>query len=128
MEGVTALTDVTGFGLLGHLSEICEGSDLHAVLDFDSVPVIPEAEYYLEQGAIPGGTLRNFESYGHKVQTLDERQKHILCDPQTSGGLLIAVRPEHEAELLELAAVEGYSLTPFGYLSEPGEGKLISLL
>jgi selenide,water dikinase len=128
MEGVTALTDVTGFGLLGHLSEICEGSDLHAVLDFDSVPVIPEAEYYLQQGAIPGGTLRNFESYGHKVQTLDERQKHILCDPQTSGGLLIAVRPEHEAELLTLALAEGYSLTPFGHLSEPGEGKLISLL
>jgi len=60
---VTALTDVTGFGLLGHLSEICEGSGVNAVVDFKQVPVIPEAMHYLKQGSIPGGTLRKFESY-----------------------------------------------------------------
>lgn len=128
MEGVTALTDVTGFGLLGHLSEICEGSDLNAEVEFKKVPVIPEAEHYLEQGAIPGGTLRNFESYGHKVEPLSERQKHILCDPQTSGGLLIAVRPEAEDELVALAAEEGFALASFGQLCEPGDGNLIRVM
>ena len=128
MEGVTALTDVTGFGLLGHLSEICEGSALNALVEFEKVPVIAEAEYYLQQGAIPGGTLRNFESYGHKVEALNEIQKHILCDPQTSGGLLIAVRPEQEGDLLALAACEGFSLAAFGHLTGDNGGKLIKVL
>jgi len=65
MEGVTALTDVTGFGLLGHLSEICEGSALNALVEFEKVPVIAEAEYYLQQGAIPGGTLSKKVSCWH---------------------------------------------------------------
>jgi len=128
MEGVTALTDVTGFGLLGHLSEICEGSALNALVEFEKVPVIAEAEYYLQQGAIPGGTLRNFESYGHKVEALSEKQIHILCDPQTSGGLLIVVRPEQEGELLALAACEGFSLAAFGHLTGDNGGKLIKVL
>jgi selenide,water dikinase len=128
MEGVTALTDVTGFGLLGHLSEICEGSALNAVVEFEKVPVIAEAEYYLRQGAIPGGTLRNFESYGHKVETLNDTQKHILCDPQTSGGLLIAVRPGQESELLALAEREGLSMTAFGHLTEGKGDRSIKVL
>jgi len=128
MKGVTALTDVTGFGLLGHLSEICEGSAVNAVVEFDKVPAIAEVEYYLQRGAIPGGTIRNFESYGHKVEALSEPQKHILCDPQTSGGLLIAVRPEHEDQLLALAASEGFDLTAFGHLTENTGGKRIEVV
>ncbi len=128
MEGVTALTDVTGFGLLGHLSEICEGSALNALVEFEKVPVIAELEHYLQQGAIPGGTLKNFESYGHKVEALNEMQKHILCDPQTSGGLLIALRPEDEDEFLALAANDGFSLTAFGHLTADNGGKLIKVL
>ena len=132
LEGVKALTDVTGFGLLGHLSEICEGSGVGAVVEFDKVPVVPEAIYYLEAGAIPGGTLRNYDSYGHKVHCnegeLNETQKHILCDPQTSGGLLIAVTPEAEHDLLKVAKKEGITLQPFGVLTEQHNEKLIEVV
>ena len=125
LEGVQALTDVTGFGLLGHLAEICEGSGVSADIAFDQVPVIPEALDYLAQGAIPGGTLRNFESYGHKVAKLTDEQKHILCDPQTSGGLLIAVTPESEDNLLAIAKEAGWDLSEFGALNTADGGPLI---
>jgi selenide,water dikinase len=128
LPGVTALTDVTGFGLLGHLSEICEGSGVNAVVDFEQVPVIPEAKHYLEKGAIPGGTLRNYESYCHKAGPLTETQQYLLCDPQTSGGLLIAVTPEEETKLLSLAGAEGVPLKPFGYLTEAVGDHLITVL
>ncbi len=118
LKGVTALTDVTGFGLLGHLSEICEGSGVNAVVEFEKVPVIEQAHYYLQKGCIPGGTLRNFDSYGEKIENISEIQKNILCDPQTSGGLLIAVQEGQEQQLLELAKSEGLSLTSFGYLTK----------
>ncbi|ACR12094.1 selenide, water dikinase [Teredinibacter turnerae T7901] len=94
IDGVSALTDVTGFGLAGHLSEICVASGLVAQLSFDAIPVIPQAKHYLNQGCIPGGTQRNFDSYGEDLSPLNEQQKQILCDPQTSGGLLIAVNPD----------------------------------
>lgn len=123
LAGVMALTDVTGFGLLGHLSEICEGSGVSAVIEFDKIPVIPEALHYLHLGAVPGGTLRNYESYGHKVHgengMLSDMQKHILCDPQTSGGLLIAVTPEGESALLEKAQCAGLTLQSLGELVSP---------
>jgi len=90
-EGVKAMTDVTGFGLLGHLTEMCEGSGVSAVLEFDRVPVVASLPYYLEQGCIPGGTARNWKSYGHKIGEVTELQRNVLADPQTSGGLLVAV-------------------------------------
>ena len=88
---VKAMTDVTGFGLLGHLAEMCEGSNLQAVIEFDKIPKIEAVDEYLALGGIPGGTLRNWKSYGHKIAPLTEQQKYLLADPQTSGGLLIAV-------------------------------------
>jgi selenide,water dikinase len=91
LSEVKAMTDVTGFGLLGHLAEMCEGSRLQAVIEFDKVPKIESADEYLALGCIPGGTNRNWASYGHKIGPITEQQKHILADPQTSGGLLIAV-------------------------------------
>ncbi|RYY18520.1 MAG: selenide, water dikinase SelD, partial [Sphingobacteriaceae bacterium] len=94
LNGVKAMTDVTGFGLLGHLAEMCEGSGLSAVIEFDKVPVIPSVPYYLEQDCVPGGMQRNWISYGHKVGRLTDQQKQILADPQTSGGLLVAVAPD----------------------------------
>ncbi|MEA1988711.1 MAG: selenide, water dikinase SelD [Pseudomonadota bacterium] len=119
IEGVTALTDVTGFGVLGHLIEICEGSGIAAQIEFDKVPVLPEVLDYLAQGCTPGGTGRNFESYGHKVSglfdsTINETQKMILCDPQTSGGLLAAVRPDAVAEFKAVAGKYGLALEPIG--------------
>jgi selenide,water dikinase len=99
MIGVKAVTDVTGFALLGHLLEMCEGSGVQAELEFDAIPVLEPVPAYIAQGCVPGGTGRNFASYGHKVAPLSEYQKALLCDPQTSGGLLIAVAPEDTAAL-----------------------------
>jgi len=118
LPGVTALTDVTGFGFLGHLLEICEGSNVQAEIKFRNVPLIPEATAYLQQGAIPGGTLRNFDSYGHKVSELTEAQKLILCDPQTSGGLLVAVSPDSETSFHQLTREEGLELSCIGKLGK----------
>lgn len=95
---VKALTDITGFGLLGHLAEMCEGSGLSAEIDFAKVPVIPSVHRYLEQKCFPGGTTRNWNSYGSKIGAVTEEQKYILADPQTSGGLLVAVEEEHADE------------------------------
>jgi selenide,water dikinase len=94
---VHAMTDVTGFGLLGHLSEMCQGAGLGAEINFDAVPKIPAAPDYIAQGCIPGGTKRNWESYGHRVQPLAPGMRDLLADPQTSGGLLVAVDPAHAA-------------------------------
>ncbi|MHC2993572.1 hypothetical protein OB13_19050 [Pontibacter sp. HJ8] len=115
---VKAMTDVTGFGLLGHLSEMCEGSNLSAEVYFDKVPVLPEALEYLAQKAIPGGTHRNFDSYGHKIEALTPDQKHLLCDPQTSGGLLVAVDPAGRDEVLQVFERYGLALQPLGVLKE----------
>ncbi|MNZ51962.1 Selenide, water dikinase [compost metagenome] len=116
LEQVKAMTDVTGFGLLGHLVEMADGSGLTARIDYAAVPRIAGVDYYLDQGCVPGGTLRNFDSYGDSIAPLPEAQKLLLCDPQTSGGLLVAVTPAGEAEFLALAAELGLQLAPIGEL------------
>lgn len=115
---VHAMTDVTGFGLLGHLSEMCEASDSSAVVEFDQVPFMDRAilDYYLDEQCVPGGTHRNWDSYGHKISPLPERQRILLCDPQTSGGLLVAVDPAHRADFEQVAAAQGFQLQPLGYM------------
>ncbi|MGO2256385.1 MAG: selenide, water dikinase SelD [Hafnia alvei] len=116
IAGVTAMTDVTGFGLLGHLSEICQGSGLQATVWFDQIPKLPDVEIYINEGCVPGGTGRNFESYGHLVGEMTDLQRKLLCDPQTSGGLLLAVLPEAEAQIQEVANRFGLTLTAIGEL------------
>lgn len=116
LPGVQAMTDVTGFGLLGHLVEMAEGAGLTAELDYAAVPRLPGVEHYLAEGCVPGGTHRNFDSYGHKLAPIGEAQRLLLCDPQTSGGLLIAVSPEGEAEFHATAAELGLQLAPIGRL------------
>ena len=117
---VTAMTDVTGFGLLGHLGELCDGSGLSAEVEAGRVPLIDREVLlgYIREGAVPGGTGRNFESYGDGVAPMDETWRTLLCDPQTSGGLLVAVARGHEADFEALAAGEGLALEPFGTLTE----------
>jgi len=116
LPGVRAMTDVTGFGLLGHLVEMADGSGLTARIDYARVPRLSGVDYYLEQGCVPGGTGRNFDSYGERIATVDEAQKQLLCDPQTSGGLLVAVAPEGDAQFLAVAAELGLLLEPIGEL------------
>ncbi len=125
---VSAMTDVTGFGLLGHLTEICEGSGLGAEIRYQAVPKLPEVENYLAQGCSPGGAQRNFDSYGHKLAPMGDIQRQILCDPQTSGGLLVAVDPDGEAEFLALAAEHGLQLQCIGELTDADSETLIRVL
>lgn len=100
LSAVTALTDVTGFGLLGHLVEMAEGSNLSAEIYSNKIPLITEdLNDYLEQKSIPGGTNRNWDSYGSKISVRDAKVQAILADPQTSGGLLIAVNPAEKSKV-----------------------------
>ena len=125
VEGVTAMTDVTGFGLLGHLIEICEGSNLSAVVFADKIKTLDGVKDYIAQGCVPGGTGRNFDSYGHKVGVLTEEQKAILCDPQTSGGLLVAVEPNSVQTVIEIAKEAGIDLYEVGELNPKSESDVV---
>ena len=128
MNTVSAMTDVTGFGLFGHLTEMAEGSNLSAVIpDMALIPLINnDLQYYIYNQCVPGGTQRNWDSYGHKisisniVKEKNEMVKCILADPQTSGGLLIAVAPgaAKEVELLLKEYNLEKHLTPVGYFTE----------
>lgn len=102
MPWVHALTDVTGFGLFGHLIEMTEGSNLSAEINIDAVPLLNNLNFYLDQFIFPDMTTRNFNSYKDKLPELTGRQLFIGCDPQTSGGLLIAVDPAHEIDFMEI--------------------------
>jgi selenide, water dikinase len=102
LEAVTAMTDVTGFGLLGHLIEMCEGAGLSAEVDYANVPLIDGLKHYLDSFIYPDMTMRNFQSYGAKVSTLSGPQLFTLCDPQTSGGLLVAVHSSEVADFESL--------------------------
>ncbi|MHA8063374.1 selenide, water dikinase SelD [Aquirufa aurantiipilula] len=112
---VKSLTDVTGFGLLGHLVEMCDGSGVSAQLFFDKIPTLPQIGHYLEQKCFPGGTSRNWASYGHRVEeSISEIQQLIGADPQTSGGLLIAVDANSQTEFESFAETQGFSLQVIG--------------
>ncbi len=121
LDGVVAMTDVTGFGLLGHLSEICEGSDISARVWFDKVPLLPNVEKYRELGCIPGGARKNFMSYGHKISEMTQQQREILCDAQTSGGLLVIVKKTNLDTFHETAIASGLRLEAIGETSAKGE-------
>ena len=111
LPGVHALTDVTGFGLLGHLLEICKGSGVAARIDWNALPVLPGALDLAREGFSTGASKRNFAGYGDRVSlsaSIDEAGKALLTDPQTSGGLLVACRPDTEAEVLRIFAEEGF--------------------
>jgi len=120
---VKAMTDVTGFGLLGHLSEMCQGAGVQAQINYQAIPKLPGVEEYIAQGAVPGGTQRNFASYGHLMGEMPQAWRDLLCDPQTSGGLLLAVSPEAESEVLATAAEYGVTLTAIGELVTARAGR-----
>ncbi len=116
---VQAMTDVTGFGLLGHLCEMCEASGCSAEIRYESVPTLGRdiIRHYYAEKCIPGGANRNWDSYGHKIGPLNDEQRTLLCDPQTSGGLLVAVAPDKVELFLAEARMEGLDLAPIGRMT-----------
>jgi selenide,water dikinase len=113
---VNAITDVTGFGLMGHLIEICEGSKVNAEVHFDKVPLIDNLQKYVDLKTFPGGTFRNYKSYGAKAHSVTDQQKHILCDPQTSGGLLVSVDSDKVEEVKAKMQSMGHDFYEIGEL------------
>ena len=126
LEYVMAMTDVTGFGLLGHLLELCEGASVNAELHYKAIPTIASIYKYLDLKCIPGGTKRNWESYGNKIEELNDEQRNVLCDPQTSGGLLVAVKEGSENEFIDFSNAQGLELASIGRtLARMDEGAYI---
>ena len=102
--GVNACTDITGYGLLGHLLEMCKGSNVSATIEFDSMPFMNGVFELAQDGVVPGGTKRNLEFVQHNINPAEhllEFQLHMLADAQTSGGLLISVSPEKANSLVK---------------------------
>ena len=124
LPGVRAMTDVTGFGLLGHLLEMCRASGTSARVRFTAVPLLAELATYVEAGMAPGGARRNWESYGHDVNAADETRRSILCDPQTSGGLLVAVDPDATGAVVDVLCSNGLGgfIEPIGRLEALEDG------
>lgn len=115
--GVHAATDITGYGLLGHLLEMCRASDVRARLRFDALPVLPGVRGYLARGIVPGGTRRNLEDCApsvHFEERLGEEARLLCADAQTSGGLLLAVSPGRAAALSSLLSAANLWATEIG--------------
>lgn len=131
IEGIHAMTDVTGFGLLGHLIEMAEGSGLSAELHYSKVPVLEAVKEYLPQRIIPDATYRNWNGYSSKVGFAPGvnvmEAFTVLPDPQTNGGLLIALAPESLPEVQAIFAREGLAdfMEPIGVMREQGEKTVV---
>ncbi|GAA0840874.1 selenide, water dikinase SelD [Marinobacter szutsaonensis] len=120
VDGVHAMTDVTGFGLAGHLLEICRGSGLRATVSRSAIPVLPNLQPYIEADCIPGGTHRNAAAFGGAIEGMTGADKLLFCDPQTSGGLMVCVAEESRAAFEAVAREQGLELSPMGRLEAAG--------
>ena len=122
INGVTAMTDVTGFALLGHLIEMAEGSHLTAEINYSKVPLFEGLEFYTSQNCMPGNTQKNWKSFETKVDGITDELIFTLCDPQTNGGLLITVAPHSKKEFEQLLNNEGYEKfsQPIGVMKGKG--------
>lgn len=112
MDGVNAMTDVTGFGLAGHLLEICRGSKLAAHIEFSRLPLMSEAVELVRAGVATGASLRNWQAFGDSVvlpEAFEDWQQKILTDPQTSGGLLVSCKPDCADRVLSVFADAGFA-------------------
>ena len=122
LDGVHAMTDVTGFGLLGHLLEICRASNSAAVIDLDRIPLLPAATELAKRGYVTGASGRNFEGYGAEVAmepAAGELARSLLTDPQTSGGLLVACAPDGVDEVLAIFRRKGFDrATTIGFMRD----------
>jgi selenide,water dikinase len=111
LPGVHAMTDVTGFGLLGHLLEVCRGSGVRATIRWSAVPLLNDARELAAAGHVTGGSNRNWQGYGHLVDLTghSEIERAILTDPQTSGGLLVACASDAVEGVLQIFRAAGFS-------------------
>jgi selenide,water dikinase len=114
LSGVSSMTDVTGFGLIGHLLEMAEGSGLTAQITYSKVPRLDCVDHYIKSGCLPSGARRNYESFRGKVTPNLDDEKMLLCDPQTNGGLLVAVKKNEENEFLAVSEEEGVEVFLIG--------------
>jgi selenide,water dikinase len=129
LPGVHALTDVTGFGLAGHLLEMCRGAKLGARIEWRDLPLIPQAVEYVRAGIYTGASARNWAGYGGEVRLgtgMEEWQKQLLTDPQTSGGLLVSCAPQNEAEVLAVFRRQGFADARRIGTFAPGSGLSVS--
>lgn len=129
LHEVRAMTDVTGFGLLGHLLEMCEGSAVRARIRFDAIPLLPSVDRYLSEGCYPDGAFRNWKTCGVKCSGAgDMTRMLVLSDPQTNGGLLLAVEPEGvERAQAVVREVSGVPAAIIGETLPPGPGSPIEV-
>ena len=125
LSAVSSMTDVTGFGLIGHLIEMCEGSDVSAKVERRKVPRLSNCEKYISLDCVPGGTFRNYESYRSKVSGLKDEEKALFFDPQTSGGLLVAVDQTKLNEFHQLT--DNLKLESFGEIT-PKDNNVITII
>ncbi len=123
ISGVNAITDVTGFGLAGHLLEVCQGSTVGATICFNDLPLLSNIYSYIDKSCVPGGTQRNYDSYGHFFNKLTLLQNTVLCDPQTNGGLLVTVSDESLVDFHELLKSHQIKLKSIGKITEPNSTK-----
>jgi selenide,water dikinase len=127
MEGVHAMTDVTGFGLAGHLLGMCRGSKLGAEVRFDGLPLRPEALEWARQGVATGASERNWKSYGHEVKVPEpfaDWKRKLITDPQTSGGLLVACAPDAVEQVISEFRRDGFTHAVAIGAMRSGEAKL----
>lgn len=125
---VNALTDVTGFGLGGHLLEVCDAGGVSATIYKDQLPIFDFVEKYLKQGCVPGGTNRNWAAYGERISLTNEDDYKLIADPQTSGGLLVSIEVEKQVEFENFMTEHCFDLKPIGKLTKRGEGKVIEVV
>ena len=122
---VRALTDVTGFGLIGHLIEMCAGADVSAEIEYTRVPLMDGVKELTTKFIYADNTMRNWKSYEGKVQGISGESLLTLCDPQTSGGLLIAIDPAHEQELFKISLPANTSLFKIGKIIAKQEKQIV---
>lgn len=121
LEYVRAMTDITGFGLLGHLIEVCEGSGLSAEIEYAKIPLVKNLQHYTSKMIYPDNTMRNWQSYEKRVNGIGAESLLTLCDPQTSGGLLVCVEENKAQEFETFMKSKGYSMKPLGRLTPQEE-------
>jgi selenide,water dikinase len=129
---IHSLTDITGFGLIGHLSEMLTNKNLGAELQINNIPVLKGLDKYISSGMIPGGTMKNKENYSCRVekkQGIPSEQEIILYDAQTSGGLLLAIKPEQAEKAKILLYQQGFTLSQIiGKIIKVSAGRKIRII